>query len=177
MAVAVGILAGFSIFAPLLFMPWKYLDLDPEYPALLPLIRTEPVAGIAPGRNNCSTMQAYLRSLPGNLMLAENAGAAILANKATLVSDMFIYAQLFQQSPSSVQSLDGLIRTGQVDWILTAAEIPAMRRYHTDRWPTSLLDTIEANYTLRARFVCSDARALYARRIPPAATMPVPEVR
>lgn len=164
--IAAGILLAFALFSPLLFMPWKYMDLDPQMPELLPWAHHEIAPGIAPGLNNCATMQAYLRTLPGDKMLSENAGAALLANKTLLISDMFVYDQLSLHSPGALVPVDSMVKNKEVDWILTAAEIPLMRRYQTDRWPASLLDAIEENYTLRQRFLCTDARALYGRRSP-----------
>lgn len=110
---------------------------------------------------DCAALQAYLAARPGELVLSENTGAALLAGKQLAVTDPYAYTQLVLRGKLDPAPLVELVRARRFAAIVMAEDIATLRTRGTDRWAPALLAAAEQAYTLDRRFECANGGAVY----------------
>jgi hypothetical protein len=109
----------------------------------------------------CAELQDFLRALPGDDVISEQTGAALLAGKRLLITDPYSYAQLVERAGWVEAPIDERIRRGQVAAVVLARDIPRLRSEGSPRWTPQFLNAVEQGYTLVRSFDCPNGRAVY----------------
>lgn len=109
----------------------------------------------------CDELRRYLAARPGEAVLSENTGTALVAGRKLLLTDPYAYAQLEVHGKWHAPPLEGLVRARAVPTIVLSSDVATLRERRWDRWPPALLDAVEQNYVLDRRFECRDGAAAY----------------
>lgn len=109
----------------------------------------------------CDELRRYLATRPGEPVLSENTGTALVAGRKLLLTDPYAYAQLVGHGKWNAPPLDDLVRARAVPTIVLSQDIATLRARRWDRWPPALLDAVEQHYTLDLRFECRDGGGAY----------------
>jgi hypothetical protein len=117
--------------------------------------------------HDCIDLQDYLASLPGQNIVSENTGAALLAGKTLLITDPYTYGQLVLAGKLPSAPLEQMLRDHRVGAVVLAHDVARVRTAETNRWPSSFLDTVEQNYKWERSFKCKDGNAVYLPRVTP----------
>jgi hypothetical protein len=96
---------------------------------------------------------------PGQRVLSENPGAAVVAGKWSPVFEPFLWTREVVNNGWSDNEIVNLIRSHQIDLILLGST-PRSRASQA-RWSNSVVEAIEQNYELVEMFACPDARMAY----------------
>ena len=114
--------------------------------------------------HDCVDLQDYLASLPGQNVISENTGAALLAGKTLLITDPYSYGQLVLAGKLPPAPLQQMLRDHRVGAVVLAHDVARLRNADTNRWPPSFLDAVEQDYRWERSFNCKDGRAVYVPR-------------
>jgi len=109
----------------------------------------------------CYELRRYLATRPGEPILSENTGTALVAGRKLLVTDPYAYAQLVMHGKWQAPPLEELVRRREVPTVVLSGEVAELRARRWDRWSPAMLDAIEQHYTLDLRFECRDGAAAY----------------
>jgi 4-amino-4-deoxy-L-arabinose transferase-like glycosyltransferase len=116
---------------------------------------------------DCIELQEYLASLPGESVISENTGAALLAGKTLLITDPYTYGQLVLAGKLPPAPLEQMLRDHRVGAVVLAYDVARLRTDSSNRWPASFLDAVEKNYQWERTFKCKDGGAVYVPRVAP----------
>jgi hypothetical protein len=121
----------------------------------------------SPNFSGCPQAYDYARNSPGGRILSENIGAQVVAGKAPLVFDPFLWTHQVLEGGWPDTEVIHSIRSRQIDLIVLSSDVGALRKNpKLRRWPPSVLDAIQENYRLTGEFNCLDARAFYKPAVP-----------
>ncbi len=116
----------------------------------------------------CGQVYEYVKDYPGRRILSENPGAVVLAGKPPVVLDPFSWTQMVAHGGWSDTEIVGLLRSRQIDLVVLGSDVKdIINQPIQDRWPKSVAEAIEQNYSLVHTFNCTDANFVYRPETPP----------
>jgi nucleotide-binding universal stress UspA family protein len=109
--------------------------------------------------SGCRQAYEYVMNYPGQRILSENPGAAVVAGKSSQVFEPFLWTREVVNEGWPDTEIVNLIRSRKIDLIVLGS--PAKSRASQVRWSNSVAEAIEENYRPVQMFACKDARFVY----------------
>ena len=164
-----GMVVCALLFSTLAWLTWTEVEPGPldQVAGLVPYAqRIFPIDTSVP--QGCIELQHYLQALPGEHVVSEETGDAVLSGKTLLITDPYSYGQLVINGKLPGKPLEDMLRAHQIAAVVLAHDVPRLRADKTDRWSTSFLNAVEQDYQLDRSFECTNGKAAYLPRREPA---------
>ena len=110
--------------------------------------------------SGCQGLFGAVRESPGQQVLSENVGAAVLGGKVPVVSNPFVLTQLVQRGDLPGEPLVRAVEARQIDLIVMARTPKTIQALGSERWWGRLVAAIEENYQVARVYDCADGNVV-----------------
>jgi hypothetical protein len=115
----------------------------------------------------CASLYQAVRESPAKKILSENIGALVLAGKPILLAEPFLLAQMVEHGLLPPDGMERRVSTQEFDLVVLDGDPETLRASGSDRWWPKLLDDLNRNYSVTARFDCKDGHVMLQRKPDP----------